>query len=65
MIGGIYTEFTRDAWTTIPGRDVKMVNNADGNPVKITYLSDGKIAFVKYLTYDTNKAIIQISCKEE
>lgn len=64
MLGSIYSEITRDAWATVPGRTLEFVNNSDGNPTQITYLDGTTVVFVKYLTYDANGNVTKIECKE-
>lgn len=65
MIGGTNTEYTRDAWPTVPGRKVHMDNNANGDPTKETYINQGVVVFAKYYTYDSNNNITDIECKED
>jgi hypothetical protein len=62
MIGSIYTEMARDAWTTVPGRSIRPVYNADGNPVKLTYIQDGEVVFVKHFEYDADGNVTLILC---
>lgn len=63
MIGGNYTEITRDMWTTVPGRAVEFTNNASGKPTKITFLEGEDIVFAQYFTYDANGNPTKIECK--
>lgn len=62
MIGGNYTETTRDAWATVPGRSIDIVNDPNGNPQTITYKdSDGSAVFIQQFTY-TNGFVTKIEC---
>ena len=63
MIGGNYTEVTRDNWATVPGRKLQLTNNASGKPTKITYLEGNDVVFAQYLTYDENGSVTEIECK--
>lgn len=62
MIGSQYTEIARDAWATVPGRSIRPVFNDDGNPVKLTYIQDGEVVFVKHFEYDANGNVTLILC---
>lgn len=64
MIGSIYTEIARDAWTTVPGRSKDFVVDDNGNYTKITYSENNNVVFAQYLTYDANGNCIKIECKE-
>ena len=63
MIGGNYTETTRDNWATVPGRKLQLTNNANGKPTKITYLEGSTVVFAQYFTYDANGSVTEIECK--
>lgn len=63
MIGGNYTETTRDSWTTVPGRDALFTYNDIGKPSKITYLEGDAVVFAQYFTYDENGKVTKIECK--
>lgn len=65
MLGSLYSELTRSNWNTVPGHSTELVNNANGDPLKITFFDGSNIAYVQYLTYDANGAVIKIECKEE
>lgn len=65
MIGSIYTESARDAWTCVPGRNVAITNNENGDPVKEVYSYQGAVCFAKYYTYDSDGNIINIECKAQ
>lgn len=64
MLAGNYTETTRDAWCTVPGRSIEFTNNANGDPVTLRYYENQNLVFVKNLTYDENGKIIKIECTE-
>lgn len=63
MIGGNYTETTRDAWTCVPGRDVDITYNEYNKPTSETFIDNGNVVFIKVFTYDANKNVIKIQCK--
>lgn len=66
MIGGIYTEITRDSWSFVPGRYTVFTNNASGDPVSISYYNpDNTLAFVRRFTYDANGNVTKIECATE
>lgn len=65
MLGSLYSALARLSWDTVPGHSTEFVNNANGEPLKITFLNGSNIAYVQYLTYDSNGAVIKIECKEE
>lgn len=52
MIGGNYTETTRDAWLTVPGRDFRQVLDSAGRPVRLVYSFNNTVVFVKHLEYE-------------
>lgn len=62
MLAGIYREIVREAWCTVPGREMQFTNNADGNPVKIGFYEGENLVFVKNFTYDENGNILKIIC---
>lgn len=62
MIGSIYTEVTRDAWTTVPGRSSALEYNENNKVTKITYYDGNNVAFAKNFTYDANGNCILITC---
>lgn len=62
MIAGVNTETTRAEWTTVPGRSIQQTYNANGDPVTITYLSNGTAVFIQNLTYDANGNCTEIEC---
>lgn len=65
MLGNIYTEAARVNWAVVPGRDVDLVNDENGNPTKITFSENGSVVYVQYLTYDNKNHPIKIQCKSE
>lgn len=64
MIGNIYTDAARDAWTIVPGRSKDFVVDPNGNYTKITYSENNNVVFAQYLTYDENGNCIKIECKD-
>ena len=62
MIGGNYTEITRDAWVTVPGRSVQMTYNANNKPTQIDFYSGTTLLFSQVLTYDANGNMTKIEC---
>lgn len=62
MIGGNYTETTREAWTSVPGRSVEITNDANGNPTAMAYKEGTTTVFVKRYTYDANGNCTKIEC---
>ena len=65
MIGNVFTDAARVNWATVPGRDVDLVNDVNGNPTKITCSENGKVIYVQYLTYDVNGNPTKIECKAQ
>ena len=63
MIGGVFSVSARDAWTTVPGRDCVAVNNANGDPITLTFLENGNVVFVQYFTYDSKGNFLKCECK--
>ena len=65
MIGSNFTEKTREAWITVPGRYFLEQNNENGDPVKITFYDGENIVFAQYFTYDSNGSVIKGECKSK
>ena len=63
MIGGNYTETTRDNWVTVPGRSEELTRDNSGNITKITFLEGEDIVFAQYFMYDANGNVTKIECK--
>ena len=64
MLGNIYTEAARANWATVPGHDLLLENDPNGNPTKITFLDNNTVVFVQYLTY-TDGAVTKVECKAQ
>lgn len=65
MIGNIYTDAARANWATVPGRKAQAVNNANGDPLTVTFTENGVVVFVQYFTYDANGNFLSVECKTE
>lgn len=62
MLGSIFTELARNAWTMTPGNSCDLVNDANGNPTQITYSQGDNVVFIQNLTYDANNSVTHIEC---
>lgn len=62
MIGGNFTEITRDSWTFVPGRKVVRTFDANGNVLSMTYYDNNTAIFVRNFTYDTYGNCIETEC---
>lgn len=62
MIGGNYTDITREAWTFVPGRSVLPTYDANGNVLTMTYYDNNTVVFVRNFTYDANGNCTKIEC---
>lgn len=62
MIGGNFTEITRDAWGTVPGRHIKPTYNENNKPIRIDYCVGETVIFSQILTYDANGNMIDLEC---
>ena len=61
MLGNIFTELTRNAWTTVPGRSTEQTWT-DDNCTSITYKEGTTVIFIQNLTYDANNHCIKVEC---
>lgn len=64
MIGGNYTETTRDSWTTVPGRSEELERDENGNITKITYYEGDSVVFAQYFTLNDSGQITKIECQD-
>ena len=64
MIGGVFSISARDAWCTVPGRYYDVVNDANGNPLTISFYDANGLVFVQYYTYDGNGNVTKCECKD-
>ncbi len=63
MIGSLYTEITRDAWTTVPGRSKEYTYDTKGNCTSIICKEGTVVVFTLYLTYNDDNKCIKIECQ--
>lgn len=62
MIAGNYTETTRDAWLTVPGRSYNCEYDSAGRLLSITYYSGVNALFTQQFTYNTAGKITRAVC---
>lgn len=62
MLGSIFTELARNAWTMTPGNKITFVYDANGNATSITFYQGQNVVFVQNLTYDSNGNCTLIEC---
>lgn len=62
MLGNLFTELARFAWTFVPGRSTQQAYDETGKVTSITYYEGQNIIFVRNFTYDSNGNCIKIEC---
>lgn len=62
MLGSIFTELARTAWTMTPGNACDFSYDANGNATQITFSQGDNVVFVQNLTYDSNNKCTRIAC---